>query len=400
VCEVGGPTSHIAIVARSLEIPAVLGVEGVTEQAGDGDTVIVDGGAGQVLLTPDAQVLARYRGLRRAARHAARVVHDERDRPAVTLDGFHVAVRANIELVDELPTVLEHGTEGVGLYRTEFLYIGRDELPGVDEQYENYRRVVEKVAPELVTIRTIDIGSEKLARSLPIDPEPNPALGLRAIRFCLKRPDIFRAQLRAILMASAHGPVRILLPMISSVEELREARALLDAVKGDLRTDGLPFDPHVKLGVMIELPSACVIADLLARECDFFSLGTNDLIQYALAVDRNNEHLTHLYQPFHPAVLRMIAEVVAAGHAQHIPVGMCGEMAGDPAVLPLLLAFGLDELSMAAVAAPRIKREVRTLGLDECRALWQQVRRLATAAEIEAATRAFHEARAAAGGEP
>lgn len=382
VTDMGGRTSHTAILARSLEIPAVVALERITESVQSGDTIIVDGVRGMVIVDPAPEVMEDY--LERRSHY--RVVKEELlvygRLPGETLDGHKVQVRANIEMPDEVPSVLGHGGEGVGLYRTEFLYLNRKELPTEEEHYLTYREVVERISPGWVTIRTLDIGGDKLVSQPGGLEECNPALGLRAIRFSLREREIFKAQLRGILRASVHGKVRIMFPMISGVSEIRQAVEIIEETEDELRRRGEPFSTDVPIGAMIEIPSAVSIADFLAREVDFFSIGTNDLIQYALAIDRGNEHVTYLYEPLHPAVLRMIKTVVEAGHAAGIPVGMCGEMAGEPLYVPILLGLGLDELSMNALAIPMVKKMIRSVTLRDCRSLAIQIMELGTPKEI------------------
>ena len=387
VTDIGGRTSHTAIIARSLEIPAVVGLERITDMVQTGDPIIVDGVRGIVIVGPTAEVLEDY--LERRSHY--RVVKEEllayAPLPGETLDGFRVAVEANIEMPDEVPSVLSHGGEGIGLYRTEFLYLNRDTLPTEDEHYRTYRELVERISPHSVTIRTLDVGGDKLLARGGGAQESNPALGLRAIRFSLREVEIFKAQLRGILRASVHGRVRIMFPMISGVQELRQVKGILEEVKKELWARGEGFDPGIRIGAMIEIPSAVSVADFLAREVDFFSIGTNDLIQYSLAIDRVNEHVVYLYEPLHPAVLRLIRTTVEAGHGAGIPVGMCGEMAGEPQFIPILLGLGLDELSMNALAIPMVKKLIRSVTLKECRLLAQRILQFGTAQEIDECVR-------------
>jgi phosphotransferase system enzyme I (PtsI) len=303
--------------------------------------------------------------------------------PAETVDQHRIQVKGNMELFEEVAAVIDHGGEGIGLYRTEFHYMSKRRLPNEEELFEDYRDVAQIVAPRPVTIRTLDIGGDKFASNLDLGEEFNPALGLRAIRLCLKEEGIFRTQLRAILRASAFGNVKIMFPMISGLQELLAARTILDDVRAELGREGCPFDPEMRVGIMIEVPSAVAIADILAYECDFFSLGTNDLIQYSLAIDRVNERVAHMYEPLHPGVLRLIRAVVQAGHTAGIPVSVCGEMAGDPVCAPILLGMGLDELSMTSVAIPRIKRLIRMATLEECQEYMHTVMRCRTTLEVQ-----------------
>ncbi len=384
VTDLGGRTSHTAILARSLNIPAVVGLETVTDVANGGDTIVVDGLTGDVVLNPTPEDLEGYR--RKQVRYEA--LQQELESlavlPAVTRDGHKVKVGANIELLEEMRSLRRYGAEGIGLYRTEFLYMNRPAPPDEEEQYETYRRVVEAVRPFSVTIRTLDIGGDKMVQAVPIEEEGNPALGLRSIRLCLKEKALFRTQLRAILRASAHGTIRIMFPMISGVGELRAALGVLDEARKELDARGQPYDPNVAVGAMIEVPSAAVTADLMAPLVDFFSIGTNDLIQYALAIDRVNEHVAYLYEPLHPAVLRMIRATCEAGAREGIPVAVCGEMAGDEIYTLVLLGLGVQELSMHALSIPRVKRIIHHTTLAEARDLAAKALELRTAGEVHA----------------
>jgi phosphotransferase system enzyme I (PtsI) len=382
VTDMGGRTSHTAIMARSLEIPAVVGLERVTEMVRSGAPIVVDGMHGIVVVDPTPDLLDDYRTRRNHYRMVKEELLAYGRLPGETRDGFRVAVQANIEFPEEVPSVIRQGGEGIGLYRTEFLYLNREDLPTEDEHYRTYAEVVQQAAPRPVTIRTLDIGGDKLPSKIPMPEESNPALGLRAIRYSIKEREIFKTQLRGILRASIHGQVRIIFPMISGPEEIRSTKEVFQEVKAGLQQDGVPFDPNIPIGVMIEIPSAASVADLLAQEVDFFSIGTNDLIQYALAIDRANEHVVYLYEPLHPAVLRMIKWVVEAGHEAGIPVGMCGEMAGESLYIPILLGLGLDELSMNALAIPLVKKMIRSVTLGASRALTDRVFEHKTADEI------------------
>ncbi|MBI3077290.1 MAG: phosphoenolpyruvate--protein phosphotransferase [Deltaproteobacteria bacterium] len=387
VTDIGSQTSHTAIMARALEIPAVVGLERVTREVRSGDLLIVDGTEGKLLIRPRKPTVAEYLEKKERYEILTRELLKYIPLPAETKDGFRVRLAANVELPAEISSVIEHGAEGIGLYRTEYLYMNRRTLPTEEEHFEVYRQIVEGVAPHPATIRTMDIGGDKFLSPVGVAKEINPALGLRAIRFCLREVGIFKAQLRGLLRASVHGNLRIMFPMISGVSELRQARAILEEVKGELLREGHPFDKHTRVGIMIEIPSAAVIADILAREVDFFSIGTNDLIQYALAIDRVNEHVHYLYEPLHPAILRIIRQVVEAGRRAGIEVAMCGEMAGDPLYLPVLLGLGFDELSMNAVSVPVVKGIIRSMTYREARTLAEEILGLPTAAEIEAAVR-------------
>jgi phosphoenolpyruvate-protein phosphotransferase (PTS system enzyme I) len=384
ICDAGGKTSHTAIIARAHEIPAVVGLDDVTSIVGTGDLVIVDGSSGLVLLNPSPQTVAHFRT--RARREAAigEALLANRDLPAETLDGARIHLVANIDVNDEIAGAIDHGAEGIGLYRTEFLFMERAVFPTEDEHYQTAKRALELLNGRLATFRTFDLGGDK-AGPLTQGKEMNPALGLRSIRLCLteKGRPLFRAQLRGMLRASVHGPMRLMFPMISGVSELREAKALLEESKEELRARGEPYDPALKVGVMIEMPSAALTADLIAPEVDFFSIGTNDLIQYALAIDRVNEHVSYLYRPLHPAILRIVRYVADAAKARKIPVAMCGEMAGEPLLALVLVGLGLDELSMNAVAIPMVKSVLRASTMSEARRLADQALQLATPEEIE-----------------
>lgn len=380
--DLGGRTSHTAILARSLGIPAVVGLETLTVRVPNGLSVIVDGYLGILILNPGATTIADYR--RKQLVQAAR---DEELLglclfPGETLDGVRVHLRGNVELTEELPLALRHGAEGVGLFRSEFLYLNRSAPPTEDEQLAAYRAVIEAMAPQPVTIRSLDLGGDKLAPEINISDELNPALGLRAVRFSLKERRLFKTQLRAIFRASAFGQTRLMLPMISGVAELRACRELCDEVRAELAAEGVAHDSHLPIGIMIEIPSAALIADLLAREADFFSVGTNDLIQYFLAVDRGNEHVAYLYEPLHPAILRALRLICRAARAASIPVGMCGEMAADPLYTLVLLGLGFDELSMNPPSIPRVKEVLRQVCRSEGEELLEQLLALSTASEI------------------
>lgn len=351
----GGKTSHVAIVARLRGLPAVVGCGEVLGGVVDGDLVILDGSEGLVLVNPTAAVVAEYRAKREVFIEEARRLEALKDRPALTTDGVRIELLANIATAEDMEQALAFGAEGVGLLRTELLFMERDSFPTEDEQVEYYKTILLRAGSRMVTIRTLDIGGDKPLPYFRLPKEDNPFLGYRAIRICLDRKDIFRTQLRAILRASVFGKCRIMLPMISSVQEVRQARVVLEEAKEELIRSGFAFDAAIALGIMIEVPSAAVIADLLAKEVDFFSIGTNDLCQYVLAVDRMNQQIKYLYDPYHPAVMRLIYYVIEQGHLQGIPVGMCGELAGDPQATSLLLGMGLREFSMSAPSIPAIK---------------------------------------------
>lgn len=383
VTDLGGKTSHTAILSRSLEIPAVVGLERITSEVSNGDPIIVDGKNGLVILNPDEDTFRDYLQNKQYYEYRERELLKLKDLPAESVDGCRIRLKGNVEFVEEIPSIKRHGGEGVGLYRTEMLFMNRKKLPDEEEQFRFYAEAVRQMAPFPVTIRTLDIGGDKFVTDLNLEDELNPALGLRAIRLSLRRPEIFKTQLRAILRAGAIGKVRIFFPMISGVGEIREAKSLLEEAKKELRRKQVPFDDNMEIGIMIETPSAVVIADFLAREVDFFSVGTNDLIQYSLAIDRTNEHLSDLYEPLHPAVLRSLKIVADAGHAAGINVCMCGEMAGEAAYLPILLGLGYEELSMNAVSIPKVKKVLRLCSRAEAVALAEQVLKFHTAAEVE-----------------
>ena len=384
ITDAGGRTSHAAIIAQALQIPVVVGLESATRLVGEGDLLIVDGNSGEVIINPDDEVIIEYQ--EKHLRHEkykssiARVSH----LPAITLDGHTIAVKANMEFLEEVTAAREHGSEGIGLYRTEFLYLKSKELPSEEELFHDYREVAEIIAPEPVTIRTLDLGADKFAAGHEIDREANPALGLRAIRFCLKEPEIFKRQLRAILRASFYGRVQLMFPMISGLQELLDAKEIMGQVKDELDRENIEYDRSIKVGIMIEVPSAVTMAEILAQHVDFFSIGTNDLIQYALAIDRVNEQVAYMYQPFHPALIRMIRQVVNAARDAGISVSVCGEMAGDPFCVCILLSLGINELSMNARAIPIIKKIIRTISIEEMRADFENVMRLSTAKEVQA----------------
>jgi len=361
----GGPTSHTAILARSFEIPSVLGLTTVTRAVIDSDLIIVDGNHGVVLIDPDAETCARYeQQITEWHQHEVQLMRLN-DLRAETKDGKFIALKANIEVPEEVDAVLSHGADGVGLYRSEFLFMFPGRLPSEEEQYRAYRSVIEAMPDKPVTIRTLDVGGDKVIPQLDGWEEHNPILGWRAIRFCLSNRDIFRTQLRALLRAGRHGRLEIMFPMISGLEEMTEAFDFLAEVKNELMSEGADISDDLPIGIMIEVPSAAMVADVLARRSDFFSIGTNDLIQYTLAVDRGNERIAYLYEPFHPAVLRMLRLVIDSAHDTGIPVAMCGEMAGDPVATVLLLGLGLDEYSMSAGSIPEVKRIIRSTSVRE-----------------------------------
>jgi len=380
--DMGSKTSHTAIVARSIGIPAVVGLEKVTRQVRTNDVIIIDGAAGLVIVNPDPEILHRYEEKKHHYQTAREVTLKYAKLPAVTKDGYRLRIGGNIEFIEEIPSAIAHGAEGIGLYRTEFIYINREELPTEEDHFVNYRRVIGLEDLAWSTIRTFDLGGDKFFSDPKLAKEMNPQMGLRAIRFCLKEINLFKVQLRAILRASAFGKTRILFPMISGIEEIRAAKDILAEVRQELEQEGVPVGADIEIGVMIEVPSAVIIAGELAREVDFFSIGTNDLIQYVLAIDRINDRVTYLYEPLHPAVLRMIRQVVEIGHRAGIHVDMCGEMAGDPAYTMILLALELDELSMNPLAIPKVKEIVRATTLREAKQLMNKIMKMSSAVEI------------------
>ncbi len=385
VTDSGGRTSHTAIVARSLGIPAVVGLQRATQVIGSGDRLIVDGYRGHLIIAPDEATEARYQ--RRSLRKARKAEGLERERPlpAETVDGVQVSLMANIELPEEIPAALTQGAVGFGLYRTEFLYLGRPDAPSEADHMEDARRVLELCGGAPVTFRTCDLGADKLPGSLTTatGDEVNPALGMRSIRLCLDRKELFRTQLRGLLRAAQGTNMRIMFPMISGVEELRQAKAVLADCRAELEAMGLRI-PKIPIGAMIEMPSAAVIADLLAREVDFFSIGTNDLTQYSLAVDRGNQQVNYLFKPFHPSILRLIRNVLGAADKAQIPVSVCGEIAGDPLMTLLLIGMGVRHLSMSSISVPMVKRLVRSTTLRDAKEVAQRVLRLSTVQDVEA----------------
>ncbi len=369
----GGKTSHVAILARTLEIPAVVGVENVENQVEDGEYVVVDAFRGQVIIEPNDKELEEYAALLEKFESYRKEVMQERFLPSETVEGFRVRLYANIEFFEEVSAVIDYAGEGVGLYRTEYSYMYNTSLPSEQELVEEYWDLASILHPRRLIIRTLDAGGDKVASEFENLEEDNPVLGLRGVRFCLKYREIFKTQLRAILQASQYGNLSLMFPMISGAGELRKAKKVLEEVKQELRTENIPFDENIALGIVVELPSAVMIADILAQEVDFFSIGTNDLIQYSLGIDRTNMYVSNLYQPLHPALLRSIKYVVDAGHRAGIEVSMCGEMASDPYCLPVLLGMQVDSLSLNPQSIPGIKRVLRKLTLEECVELLKKV---------------------------
>ncbi len=388
ITDAGGKTSHTAIIARAHEIPAVVGLENITELVETDDLVLIDGAAGIVIVNPTAATVSEFRDEQRRQVAAGAVLHAMRDLPARTRDDVEIQLFANIDGPDELDDALDYGAMGVGLFRTEYLFMGHTLLPDEETHFRTAVEVLERLGGLPATIRTFDLGADKLAPFLEAADlqEANPALGLRSIRLCLSElgRGLFKTQLRGLLRASAHGPLKIMFPMISGIAELRAAKLVVDEVKIELAADSIKFDEKVKLGIMIEMPSAALTADLLAQECDFFSIGTNDLIQYTMAVDRVNEYVSYLYEPLHPSLMRLIGDVARAGKEAGIPVTLCGEMAGDPTVAPVLLGLGIRELSMSAVSVPEVKAAIRSMAVGETESLMLRIKKLPTAAEVRA----------------
>lgn len=380
--DIGGRTSHSAIMARSMEIPAVVGTKTATEEIQNGDLVIVDGLNGQVYINPTAEEVERFKSEHAAfeAQKAewAKLVNEQ----TVTSDGHHVELAANIGTPKDLKGVINNGGEGVGLYRTEFLYMGRDQLPTEEEQFESYKAVLEGMDGKPVVVRTLDIGGDKELPYLNLPKEMNPFLGFRAIRLCLEEQDMFRTQLRALLRASVYGNLKIMFPMIATLAEFREGKAILEEERQKLQAEGVAVSEKIELGIMVEIPSTAVIADQFAKEVDFFSIGTNDLIQYTMAADRMNERVSYLYQPYNPAILRLVKMVIDAAHKEGKWAGMCGEMAGDEQAIPVLLGLGLDEFSMSATSILKARSQIRNLSKADMEALASEVLQMSTTEEV------------------
>jgi phosphotransferase system enzyme I (PtsI) len=387
VTDVGGRTSHTAILARSLSIPAVVGLESISTQVASGEPMIIDGTTGTVIVNPSPATFREYLARRQRYDYLEKELEGYRDLPAETRDGHRVALRGNVELAEEIAVARGQGVEGIGLFRTEFLFLSGNEPPDEETQYLAYRAAAEAMAPHPVTIRTLDVGGDKFVPELNLLDEANPVMGLRAVRFSLREGTLFRIQLRAILRASAHGWVRIMFPMISGVAEIRACRRLVEKTRQELVEEGLPVG-SLALGIMVETPAAVLLADVMAREVDFFSVGTNDLIQYCLAIDRGNEHVAYLYEPLHPAVLRALRRVCCAACNAGIEVSICGEMAGEQLYALVLIGLGFTELSMNPSSIPRIKRLMRQITVAEARELVDRLLQLPTAAEVVAALEA------------
>ncbi|MED4568272.1 phosphoenolpyruvate--protein phosphotransferase [Brevibacillus agri] len=384
VTDIGGRTSHSAIMARSLEIPAVVGTQTITSAVQPSTLVILDGHEGVVIIDPSEEEIALY--TRKQAEYAEQKAELEKlvHNPTITADQHHVELAANIGSPADVAGALANGAEGVGLFRTEFLYMGRDDFPTEEEQYLAYKQVLAGMGDRPVVIRTLDIGGDKHLSYLDMPEEMNPFLGYRAIRLCLDRQELFRTQLRALLRASAHGNLKIMFPMIATLEEFRAAKAILEEEKQGLQNSGVAVSDRIEVGIMIEIPAAAMMADVFAREVDFFSIGTNDLIQYTMAADRMNERVAYLYQPYHPAVLRLLRNVIEAGHSQGKWVGMCGEMAGDPVAVPILLGLGLDEFSMSASSILPARKQISQLSREEMAKHIDAILQMSTSAQVEA----------------
>jgi phosphotransferase system enzyme I (PtsI) len=382
--EVGGRTSHTSIIAKSLFMPAVIGVPRLTKIVDNDELVIVDGYEGTIVVNPTPAMVQEY--VSRVSRHeeAEQKLLENRDLAAITIDNRKIALQANIELVEELDDARKFGAEGIGLYRSEFLYISTSpDLPTEEEHYDIYRKIAESAAPHWAIIRTFDLGGKKLAREIMGSKEDNPVLGLRALRLCMQHRDMFKTQLRALLRASAHGRIKIMFPLVSGVQELRQVKTLVREIRLELDAEGIQYNHDLKIGIMIEVPSAAVIADLLATEADFFAIGTNDLIQYSLAIDRGNENVSYLYEPLHPAILRLVKTIIDAGKRAGIPVEMCGEMAADPIYAIVLIGLGLEIFSMNPSSIPVIKNVVRSVRYKDCRRIAELALNKKTAQEIE-----------------
>lgn len=381
--DVGGRTAHTAIIAKSLGVPAVLGLKDATLRISNQDYIIVDGRKGVVIISPSEATKRLYLKEKQKLAEYEGSILNTRDVPAETVDGRRLGVMANFEIHGEIASVKKYGAEGIGLYRTEFFYMNRLDLPTEEEQYQAYKKIAEEMSPNPVTIRTLDLGGDKFLSSIQLPKEMSPFLGSRAIRLCLEEPEIFRTQLRAILRASAHGNVSMMYPMIAGPGELRAANGILKGVKSRLREKGIPFNEKMQVGVMIEVPAAAMTADLLAKEADFFSIGTNDLIQYALAVDRTNEKMAQFYEPGHPGVLRLIRRTINAAHDAGIKVSVCGEMASDPTLAMVLMGLGVDTFSMSPVSIPQIKRAIRSCHMSDLEEFAKEALRLSTGQEVE-----------------
>ncbi|HGH0839717.1 TPA: phosphoenolpyruvate--protein phosphotransferase [Staphylococcus pseudintermedius] len=382
VTNIGGRTSHSAIMSRSLEIPAVVGTKSISESVQQGDMVIVDGLTGDVIVNPSDDEIKAYQHKRESFFADREALKQLRDEPSKTLDGHEVELAANIGTPNDLEGVHNNGAEGIGLYRTEFLYMGRDNMPTEDEQFEAYKKVLESMEGKRIVVRTLDIGGDKELPYLNLPEEMNPFLGYRAIRLCLDQPEIFRPQLRALLRASAYGKLNIMFPMVATIQEFRDAKALLLEEKENLKQEGVEVSDDIELGIMVEIPATAALADVFAKEVDFFSIGTNDLIQYTMAADRMSERVSYLYQPYNPSILRLIKQVIDASHQEGKWTGMCGEMAGDETAIPLLIGLGLDEFSMSATSILKARRQIKDLSRTEMVQLADRALNCATVDEV------------------
>jgi len=382
ITDMGGRTSHSAIMAQSLQIPVVVGLESATKQLKDGDLLIVNGNTGEIIVNPDNNTFIYYQEKKKEQEEYKSTITKSSHLPAITLDGHKITVRANIEFKEEVVAIRNFTPEGIGLYRTEYLYLWNNKLPSEEELFEDYRKVTETISPAIINIRTLDLGADKISSNLRMPKEKNPALGLRAIRLCLKEQQIFKNQLRAIIRASNYGRLQIIFPMISGIQEILDIKDIITQITEELTSKKITFDSNIKYGIMIEVPSAVIMAEDLAKHVDFFSIGTNDLIQYALAIDRENKNVAYMYQPFHPAILRMIHHVVKVAKDARIGVSLCGEMCGDPLCIPILLGLGLKEFSMHAMAIPLIKKIIRSTSLKEATTDFDNILKLDTAKEI------------------
>ncbi|HEI8230157.1 TPA: phosphoenolpyruvate--protein phosphotransferase [Staphylococcus aureus] len=379
---IGGRTSHSAIMSRSLEIPAIVGTKSITQEVKQGDMIIVDGLNGDVIVNPTEDELIAYQDKRECYFADKKELQKLRDADTVTVDGVHAELAANIGTPNDLPGVIENGAQGIGLYRTEFLYMGRDQMPTEEEQFEAYKKVLEAMDGKRVVVRTLDIGGDKELSYLNLPEEMNPFLGYRAIRLCLAQQDIFRPQLRALLRASVYGKLNIMFPMVATINEFREAKAILLEEKENLKNEGHDISDDIELGIMVEIPATAALADVFAKEVDFFSIGTNDLIQYTLAADRMSERVSYLYQPYNPSILRLVKQVIEASHKEGKWTGMCGEMAGDETAIPLLLGLGLDEFSMSATSILKARRQINGLSKNEMTELANRAVDCATQEEV------------------
>ncbi|HDD0982812.1 TPA: phosphoenolpyruvate--protein phosphotransferase [Staphylococcus aureus] len=379
---IGGRTSHSAIMSRSLEIPAIVGTKTITQEVKQGDMIIVDGLNGDVIVNPTEDELIAYQDKRERYFADKKELQKLRDADTVTVDGVHAELAANIGTPNDLPGVIENGAQGIGLYRTEFLYMGRDQMPTEEEQFEAYKEVLEAMDGKRVVVRTLDIGGDKELSYLNLPEEMNPFLGYRAIRLCLAQQDIFRPQLRALLRASVYGKLNIMFPMVATINEFREAKAILLEEKENLKNEGHDISDDIELGIMVEIPATAALADVFAKEVDFFSIGTNDLIQYTLAADRMSERVSYLYQPYNPSILRLVKQVIEASHKEGKWTGMCGEMAGDETAIPLLLGLGLDEFSMSATSILKARRQINGLSKNEMTELANRAVDCATQEEV------------------